>query len=127
VLALDTLRALQSGANDLKQGLARFEAAVTSCLNDNAEASRTARPALDHAASWLNEAVRAGQPALEAGARRFSLTLGRIMEFALLIKQAQWSKEHEQDNRAAAAARRFAASGIDLIGEYDVQDVNTLM
>ena len=127
VLALDTLRALRSGANDLKQGLARFEAAVMSCLNDNAEASRTARPALDHAASWLNEAVRAGQPALEAGARRFSLTLGRIMEFALLIKQAQWSKEHEQDNRAAAAARRFAASGIDLIGEYDVQDVNALM
>ena len=94
---------------------------------DNEEASRIARAALDHAASWLDEAMRAGQPALEAGARRFSLTLGRIMEFALLIKHAQWSKEHEGDDRAAAAARRFRASGIDLIGEYDVQDVNALL
>ena len=127
VLALDTLRALQSGDNDLKQGLARFEAAVMSCLDDNAEATRVARSALDHAASWVNEAVWIGQPALEAGARRFSLTLGRIMEFALLIRQARWSKEYEQDDRAAAVARRFAASGIDLIGEYDVMDVNELM
>jgi hypothetical protein len=82
---------------------------------------------LDHAASWLGDAIGAGQPALEAGARRFSLTLGRIMEFALLVKHATWSKEHENDERAAAAARRFAASGIDLIGDYDGQDVNALM
>ena len=52
------------------------------------EASRVARSALDHAANWLTEAMRAGQPALEAGARRFSLTLGRIMEIALLIQHA---------------------------------------
>jgi alkylation response protein AidB-like acyl-CoA dehydrogenase len=127
VLALDTLRALQSGDSDLKQGLMRFESAVMSCLQNAADASHIGRSALDHAGSWLNEAMRAGQPALEAGARRFSLTLGRIMEFALLVKHARWSKEHENDERAAAAARRFAASGIDLIGEYDVQDVNTLL
>ncbi len=127
VLALDTLRALQSGDHDLKRGFARFESAVMSCLEDAAEANRIARSALDHAANWLNEAMRAGQPALEAGARRFSLTLGRIMEFALLVKHAKWSKEQERDEPAAAAARRFAASGIDLIGEYDVQDVNHLL
>jgi len=123
VLALDTLRALQSGDHDLKRGLARFESAVLSCVGDN----RIARSALDHAANWLDGAMRAGQPMLEAGARRFSLTLGRIMEFALLVKHAKWSKEHEHDERAAAAARRFAASGIDLIGEYDGHDVNTLL
>jgi hypothetical protein len=94
-----------------------------SCVGDD----RVARSALDHAANWLNEAMRQGQPALEAGARRFSLTLGRIMEFALLVKHAKWSKEHERDERAAAAARRFAASGIDLIGEYDGHDVNALL
>jgi alkylation response protein AidB-like acyl-CoA dehydrogenase len=126
VLALDTLRALQSGDNDLKSGFARFEAAVMKCLG-NVGDTRVARSALEHAASWLNEAMRAGQPALEAGARRFSLTLGRIMEFALLVKHAKWSKEHEHDERATAAARRFGASGIDLIGEYDVQDVNALL
>lgn len=127
VLALDTLRALQSGDNDLKQGLTRFESAVMSCLEEAADATRIARSALDHAASWLASAMYAGQPALEAGARRFSLTLGRIMEFALLVKHAKWSKEHEHDERAAAAARRFAALGIDLIGEYDVQDLNALL
>ncbi|HKU77115.1 MAG TPA: acyl-CoA dehydrogenase family protein [Pyrinomonadaceae bacterium] len=126
VLALDTLRALQSSDKDLRSGFARFEAAVMKCLA-NVSDTQAARSALEHAASWLNEAMRAGQPALEAGARRFALTLGRIMEFALLMKHAQWSKGHEHDDRAAAAARRFAASGIDLIGEYDVQDVNTLL
>ena len=108
--------------------VARFEAAVMTTIGDASLAapSRVVRAALDHAASWLDEAMRAGQPALEGGARRFSLTLGRIMEIALLIRHAQWSKEHERDDRAAAAARRFAASGIDLIGAYDVQDVNGL-
>jgi alkylation response protein AidB-like acyl-CoA dehydrogenase len=127
VLALDTLRALQSGDNDLMQGLARFESAVMSCIEDGSEARHIARSALEHAASWLTDAMRAGQPAVEAGARRFALTLGRTMEFALLIKHAQWSKEHERDDRATAAARRFAASGTDLIGSYDVQDVNALL
>ena len=130
VLALDTLRALQSGDNDWKAGFARFGSAVMNCVEDAGDAGRIAQSALAHAAGWLNLATRAGQPALEAGARRFSLTLGRIMEFALLIKHARWSKEHEHGDwpgRAAAAARRFATSGIDLIGEYDVQDVNALL
>ena len=128
VLALDTLRALQSGENDLKRGLARFASAVTRCLEDMrdsrlADAARVARSALDHAITWLAEAERTGQPALEAGARRFSLTLGRTIELALLIKQAQWSQDHEHDSRAIAAARRFATAGIDLIANYDAVDV----
>jgi hypothetical protein len=57
------------------------------------------RAALDHAASWL-----ATGDALEAGARRFALTLGRTIELALLIKQESLS-----------AARRFASLGVDLI------------
>ncbi|HJS23041.1 MAG TPA: hypothetical protein VJ751_01640, partial [Pyrinomonadaceae bacterium] len=63
---------------------------------------------------------------LEAGARRFALTLGRTMELALLIKHAQWSQDHEHDSRATAIARRFASSGIDLIVEYDRDDVDFL-
>jgi alkylation response protein AidB-like acyl-CoA dehydrogenase len=118
VLALDTLRALQSGQSNLQRGLARFSSAVNGCVetvNDNrlAEAVRIARSALDHAANWLTEAERAGEPALESGARRFSLTLGRTMELALLIKHAQ------HDGRSIASARRFATSGVDLIADYD--------
>jgi acyl-CoA dehydrogenase len=120
VLALDVLRALDSGDNDRKNGLRRFELAVTRCLDTVrdpglAEAARIARSALDHATRWLVDAERAGGPALEAGARRFSLTLGRTMELSLLIKHAQWSQDHEQDRSATAAARRFASSGVDLI------------
>ncbi len=125
VLALDTLRALQSGDADPKLGLMRFATAVAQCLQsvtDNrlADAARAARSAMDHASSWLSDAQRAGQPALEAGARRFALTLGRTMELALLLRHAQWSLDHEHDGRSTTAARRFATSGVDLIADYDL-------
>jgi hypothetical protein len=115
VLSLDTLRALRNG-DSLKQ----FEAAVTRCLEtvrdpSLADAARIARTALDHATSWLTEAECLGAPAVEAGARRFSMTLGRTMELALLIKHAQWSQDHEHDGSSTASARRFAHCGIDLI------------
>jgi hypothetical protein len=124
VLSLDTLRALQSGDGERKHGLIRIGAAVSRCLGRVrdarlADAGSVVRSALEHAMSWLNEAERAGGPVLEAGARRFSLTLGRMMELALLIRHAQWSQDHERDGRATMAARRFAASGVDLIGNYD--------
>jgi len=107
VLALDTLR--------VKHGLTQIEAAVARCLNEVsdmhlANAARIAKSALDHASTWLTAAEREGQPALEAGARRFALTLGRTMELALLIKHAQWSRDHE-------STRRFATSAIDLIAD----------
>jgi acyl-CoA dehydrogenase len=89
VLALDTLRALNPGS------LRAFREAAASCRND------AVLSALDHAASWYTR-ISDGS-VLEAGARRFALTLGRTMELALLIKHS------------AASARRFAASGIDLI------------
>jgi alkylation response protein AidB-like acyl-CoA dehydrogenase len=108
VLALDTLR--------VKHGLKQIEVAVARCIKNTsdtqlANAARIARSALDHAISWLSEAERVGQPALEAGARRFALTLGRTMELALLIKHAQWSGDHQ-------SARRFSTSAIDLITDY---------
>jgi acyl-CoA dehydrogenase len=132
VLALDTLRALQSGENDRSNGLMRFDSAVMRCIETVrdprlAGAARITRSALDHAASWLAKAERMGQPALEAGARRFSLTLGRTMELALLIRHAQWSQDHEGDESATAAARRFATMGIDLIADYDRDDGDELL
>ncbi|HEU4870994.1 MAG TPA: acyl-CoA dehydrogenase family protein, partial [Pyrinomonadaceae bacterium] len=108
VLALDTLR--------VKHGLKQIEVAVARCIKNIrdpqlAKAAQVARSALDHATSWLAAAEGVGPPALEAGARRFALTLGRTMELALLIKQAQWSGDHQ-------SARRFATSAIDLITDY---------
>jgi acyl-CoA dehydrogenase len=97
VLALDTLRALNDNS------LRAFSSVAESC-ND-----RTVLSALDHATSWYKRI--SDQSVLEAGARRFALTLGRTVELALLVKHAQWSN----DAQTIANARRFAASGIDLI------------
>ncbi len=115
VLALDTLRALRGG-----DGLRQFERMVSRCLDNVShprlgDAVRIARTTLDHATSWLSEAERIGQPTLEAGARRFSLTLGRLAELALLIQNAQWSNKQESAQNAMTSARRFALSGVDLI------------
>ena len=118
VLSLDALRALE----DRTKGLQRFSSAVSRCLS-NASDDRLARPiqtvrtALDHAGAWLSKAEAMGQPALEAGARRFAMTLARTMQLALLIEHAQWSMDHEHDEQSAFAARRYAAAGVDLIVE----------
>jgi alkylation response protein AidB-like acyl-CoA dehydrogenase len=108
VLALDTVRAL--GAD----GVALLQTSVASWLEPVSdprlvEAARVVRSALDHAGRWLGEGK-----GIEAGARRFALTLGRTMELALLIRHAQWSQDE-----AIASARRFAVSGVDLIVDYD--------
>jgi len=121
VLALDALRAL--GTDDRAFNTLKTEA--TRCLasvHDHrlAEPARIVQSALAHAESWLAEARKAGTPALEAGGRRFALTLGRATELALLCRHAQWSQENEGDVRATGAARRFGASGIDLLTAADL-------
>jgi hypothetical protein len=121
VLSLDALRAL--GEDHRVFNALKTE--VNGCLNPVhdqrlAQPARIVQTALAHAEDWLAEARKTGPPMLEAGARRFSLTLGRAMELALLCKHAQWSQEHERDTRATAAARRFAGSGIDQLGTVDM-------
>jgi len=109
-----------------------FKAAVTRCLQaarDSrlTEPVRITRSALAHAETWLAQTRKEEQPALEAAARRFAMTLGRTMQLALLIKHAQWSQDHEADGRATAAARRFANSGVDLLVEHALDDVRALV
>lgn len=101
VLALDTLRALTTDNTDPSHGLKRFDAAVRRCLEGVSDARLVSvvNSALDHAASWLAKGEE-----IEAGARRFSLTLGRTIELALLIKHEQWS-----------SSNRFASLGVDII------------
>lgn len=127
VLALDVLRALGSADTAMQV----FRAEVDRCLAEIrspklGDSVALVRAALAHAESWLATARKEGQATLEAGARRFALSLGRIIELALLIDQAQWSEEHAGDGRAIAAARRFAGSGIDLLSVYDPEDVSTI-
>jgi alkylation response protein AidB-like acyl-CoA dehydrogenase len=127
VLSLDALRAL--GADNLAFQTLKAEVCrllETARENKLAAAARVARLALEHAESWLAQTRKEGQAAMEAGARGFAMTLGRIMELALLIRHAQWSQEREADERAAAAAGRFANSGIDLLIARDPDDARLL-
>ena len=125
VLSLDLLRALGDA------GVAALAAEVERALAGTGEGelapvAQAARQAVEHAGSWLTAAHRRGPEEVEAGSRRFALTLGRAVALALLVEHAHWSLEVERDGRAAAAARRFAASGVDLITEPDLAEARVL-
>ncbi|HLL22054.1 MAG TPA: acyl-CoA dehydrogenase, partial [Kofleriaceae bacterium] len=85
------------------------------------------RAALAHATSWIATAMSAPDR-LEAGARRFALTLGRSLELALLAGHAQWcvANHHAAAARMAAAARRFAQNGVDLVADAPLEDTRLL-
>lgn len=115
VLSLDVLRALSRGADmasfeaEISRLLARADAAG---LSDQAKAVRAA---LVHAARWFEGAAGRGRDSMEAGARRFAMTLGRAMQLALLIDHGAWLLQAKGDARGVASARRFARHGVDLI------------
>jgi hypothetical protein len=118
VLALDALRALQSG-----KALAALQIEIetlASSIRDTRllDAAKAAQAALQHAQQWI---AAAKGDTLEAGARRFALTLGRAFALLLLARHAQWSIDHERDERALYAAQRFARNGVDLVGVEDVR------
>jgi acyl-CoA dehydrogenase len=128
VLSLDALRTAlkDSGA------LASLKGEIESCARDVRDSglawtARAALYAVAHAEGWLTTVAEEGQANLEAGARRFALTLGRALSLALLARHAQWSLEEEHDARASASARRFAANGVDLITDTDPEDAAALM
>ncbi|MCC6848203.1 MAG: acyl-CoA dehydrogenase family protein [Deltaproteobacteria bacterium] len=81
--------------------------------------STAACAALEHAEEWLAAASRRGGEQVEAGARRFALTLGRTFALALLVDHAAWALAEARDARPAAAARRFARAGVDLLWAED--------
>jgi len=114
VLSLDLLRAL-SRVGSLSPIMAEIyrctEHAPPSCK----EAAEAARSATTHAERWLASAMAEGIESVEAGARRMALTLGRALEVALLVEHAAWEAKHDKPLRAAAAARRLVASGVDLV------------
>jgi alkylation response protein AidB-like acyl-CoA dehydrogenase len=122
VLSLETLRALDAagGPAPLKRELGFILQGLRepSLLALSAKLERT----LEQAGAWLERSGKTGNDALEAGARRWAMTLGRVFELALLARQAQWSLAHEQDRRGLAAARRFASHGVDLLADCAAED-----
>jgi alkylation response protein AidB-like acyl-CoA dehydrogenase len=123
VLSLETLRALEAvgGLAVLKReiGILLRELREPDLVKISAQVER----AVEQAEAWL---AKATGDALEAGARRFAMTLGRAVELALLAQHGQWSLEEEKDQRVRAAARRFAAHGVSLLVEMDAADSRRL-
>ncbi len=128
VLSLDTLRALGKGGA-LETVDAEIEAACATAKDRGlAAAVGAARSALEHATEWVRVAL--AQPdRVEAGARRFALTLGRSLELALLCAHAQWclDRGHAAGPRLVAAARRFALNGVDQIADASLDDTKLLV
>jgi len=125
VLSLDTLRALGKGGafEALDAELERSLAAATD--PGLAQPAQVARAGLRHATAWAREAM--SQPVrLEAGARRFAMTLGKSLELALLVEHAQWCLDHGFGPRTAAAARRFAQGGVDQLNDAALDDTRLL-
>jgi acyl-CoA dehydrogenase len=119
VLALDVLKpAARDSALDAFIEEARA-LAIEATDADLAAAARTALGAIDDARAWLQRHGARAPAVLEAGARRFALTLARALSLVLLARQAQWSRDREHDNRAAAATLRFARHGVDLLAGDD--------
>ncbi len=125
VLSLDTLRALGKGG-----ALDAIGAEIERCASAASDAGLAkpvaiARAAFRHAAQWVQEAMT--QPdRLEAGARRFAMTLGRALELALLANHAQWCLDNGHGPRTAAAARRFAMTAVDQIDDAALDDTKLL-
>ncbi len=126
VLSLDLLRALaeegtlQALAEDAGARIAK----VTS--GELANCANTARNAMAHASDWIASQLN-DRSAVEAGARRFALTVGRTLELVLLAEHAQWCIDNDHGPRyAIAAARRFAANGVDSITNMNAEDAALL-
>jgi acyl-CoA dehydrogenase len=113
VLSLDALlRADVTGALPVLR--ARVQRIRETCGSEGAPYAASALRAIDHAASWLAGASDAA--ALQAGARRATLTLGRALELALLAEHAGAA---DDVGRAPAldACRRLHRAGIDLLAD----------
>ncbi len=126
VLSLDTLRALSRDKSvllALREEISEIIEEATDPMLD--DLVRRSAEAVDNATQWVSEAMSSSPADVEAGARRFALTLGRATELALMVRQAQHSLS-KGDARPAAAARRFALTPIDLIHPIDLDGTRAL-
>jgi len=114
VLALEVLRGASGGG---PQALGALLAELGGAVSDArlTALAQHARDSVSRATHWLESAAALGNAPVEEGARRYALTLGRSLALALLARHAQWVLSDSGDERALAAALRFAAHGVDRI------------
>ncbi len=125
VLSLDLLRALSRNAS-VSVVAAEVSRAVANADPSLKAAASLASGAVASAEAWLARARERGPSALEAGARRFALTLGRALELALLVEHASWCLR-QGERASAAAATLFAAAPIDFVRAVDHEEEAKLL
>ena len=127
VLSLDLLRALAK-LGSLEPIAREVHAAVEGADVSLKVPAEAAVRAVEHAQAWLMKTMEGGPQAVEAGARRLAMTLGRALELGYLVREATRSKKHGDDAKPAAAARRFAKNGVDSISDESLDaDARTLL
>jgi alkylation response protein AidB-like acyl-CoA dehydrogenase len=124
VLALDFLRTAAAAQMPLRALIQQCCAAAQD--ERLRKAVETIQSTAQRSDNWIGNASAGGGEQLEAGARRYALTVGRTVAAAVLCRHAQWSLQHESDARAALACRRFVANGIDLLGNIDLANSRAL-
>lgn len=123
VLSLETIRAL-SVEDAWDPVLEAVSARAQSAIGEDAK--RLAEVSIDaakRAIAWARRAAGENRPALEAGARRFAMTLGRAVALALTLEHAAWASQNLGDRRTLESARRFARRGVDLLHADDDSDM----
>ncbi len=127
VLSLDVLRALSRDRTAFEALVAEVATISQTVRHASLVAlGRQALSAIQRAGGWLIETMGRDPLEVEAGARRFALTLGRSLELALLVRQAQHGLDAHGDERGRAAAERFARERFDLVDEVPLDDARAL-
>lgn len=126
VLSLDVMRAI--GRDGAMEAIEEEIVSLTGLLHQPrlTELGVEVHKTMARARRWLQEATKRGPEEVEAGARRFALTLGRTLELALLLRHSEWSQT-EGDERPTLAARRFASHGIEKLGDELTPDESKRM
>jgi alkylation response protein AidB-like acyl-CoA dehydrogenase len=115
VLSLDALL-----RTDLAPGLRALTERADRALDSVSEPRldspvETARELLRRATDWI--AITRDRTELQAGARRFAMTLGRALQLALLCEHAQWLLAKERSGVGVALARRFSRVPLANVGD----------
>jgi len=111
VLSLDVLRvlrhedALETLLSELTGRIERIPAALT-------HAQQNVRMAIDRIRHYFARLVLTDRAHIEAGARNLAMSLSRTIAGALLIEQAAWSLERENDIRPVISADRWCGEGL---------------
>ena len=119
VLALDTLRALDS------VGFAPLRRGAGALIAEAGGDTHGVMAALGEAEAWLTR-HGSDRDTLQAGARPLALTLARTFAAALLAHHAAWA-QGRGDRRPSAALRLFAAGGLSHLDAPDMDAIGLLI